>query len=218
VIEPMELVRPQAQVPASIGASLDELLGRYREDVRAAPRPARFLRAVARFVRIVVTSLVLTVFTGLLVALTVPALFGYKNLIVMSGSMEPRIHTADVVIVKQISPIDAKVGDVVTFKDPTEDRLISHRVRSMHVSDGMVHFETKGDANNDVQKWEVPSNGNIGRVDYHLYKLGYILFWIERPWGRIVLVVVPALLLGAVEIKRIWQPKRKEPEDDAEAA
>jgi hypothetical protein len=27
------------------------------------------------------------------------------------------------------------------------------------------------------------------------------------PWGRMVLVVVPALLLGVAEIRRVWRPR-----------
>ena len=37
----------------------------------------------------------------------------------MSGSMQPAIHTGDVVVDESIAPAEARVGDVVTFKDPT---------------------------------------------------------------------------------------------------
>ena len=87
---------------------------------------------------------------------------------------------------------------------------------SIVVKDGTVTFTTKGDAVNAVQTWSVPANGHIGRVVAHLWHLGYLLWWVSRPWGRIMLVVIPVLLLGGYEIKRIWAPDRDE--DDAEPA
>jgi signal peptidase len=165
---------------------------------------------VLRFVRIVVTSFVVTVLTGLLLILTIPTFFGYRNMVVLSGSMEPTIHTGDIVISRGISPLRAHVGDVVTFRDPAADRLISHRVRSMHVYNGSAHFVTKGDASNAVQKWQVPVDGRIGRVDLRLSRLGYVLGWVTTRWGRMLLVVVPALLLGTVEVVRIWRPRKKD--------
>jgi hypothetical protein len=44
----------------------------------------------------------------------------------------------------------------------------------------------------------------VGRVILHLWKLGYLLFWVSRPWGRVLLLVIPVLLLGIFEIRRIW--------------
>jgi signal peptidase I len=69
---------------------------------------------------------------GLLLALTLPRLFGMPVLVVLSGSMEPALATGDVVIESRISPLDEKVGDVVTVRDPERpERLITHRVRSI---------------------------------------------------------------------------------------
>ena len=136
--------------------------------------------------------------TALLVLLTLPLLFGFHNFTVMSGSMEPTIHTGDVVIDERISPLDARIGDIVTFRDPTDhSKLITHRVRRIEVRGDTVLFQTKGDATNSVQKWSVPTDGRVGRVILHLWKLGYFVFWVSRPWGRVLLVIIPVLWLGA---------------------
>lgn len=145
---------------------------------------------------------------GLLLTLTVPRLLGKPVLVVLTGSMEPSIATGDVVIESRISPLDARVGDVVTFRDPERaERLITHRVRRVHANGDEVSFTTKGDANNTVETWQVAQQGGIGRVEYRLPKLGYVVAWISKPAGRLLLVVIPALLLGALELKRIWLPK-----------
>jgi signal peptidase len=148
-------------------------------------------------------------FAGVIVlAVTLPNAFGLRDLTVLSGSMEPTISTGDVVVERQISPLDARLGDVVSFKDPEDASiLITHRVQSMVVHDGVVSFVTKGDANTGVERWKVSSDGTIGKVEYHVWRLGYFLSWVRGPLGRVVLVVVPALILGAYELVRIWRPR-----------
>jgi signal peptidase len=131
-----------------------------------------------------------------------------RDLTVLSGSMEPTIHTGDVVVEHQISPLDAQIGDVVSFKDPDDPGvLITHRIQDMQVHDGTVEFVTKGDANTGVERWKISAGGQIGRVEYHVWRLGYLLYWIRGRLGRLLLVVLPALLLGAYELLRIWRPK-----------
>ena len=148
------------------------------------------------------------VLAGLLLTLTVPRALGKPVLVVLTGSMEPQLATGDLVIESRISPIDAKVGDVVTFRDPERpDRLITHRVRHIQRDGDAVSFVTKGDANNTVETWQIDRAGSIGRVEVRAPKLGYVVAWITGPLARIFLVVIPAILLGALELKRIWLPK-----------
>jgi signal peptidase I len=175
----------------------------------------RFLGA--RIVSAVVLWTIGGVLFGVCMAVTIPFFFGVKSLTVLSGSMEPTIHVGDIVVVRQISPLDARVGDVVTFRDPAaRDKLITHRVRAMSVAGGVVSFETKGDANTSVERWTIGTDGTIGLVMYRVPKLGYILFYVHGTLGRLLLVVVPALLLGGYEILRIWRPARAEAGESTE--
>jgi signal peptidase len=139
--------------------------------------------------------------------------------------MEPTIQVGDVVVVEQISPLSATIGDVVTFRDPDDlERLITHRVRDVTARGSHVTIQTKGDANTAIESWSVSADGTIGRVVYRVPKIGYALFWIRGRYGRLILVVLPALMLGAYELWRIWRPARRgderEPQEtrDAEAA
>jgi signal peptidase len=176
-------------------------------------RPSRPRVEAAWPVRVLGTLagwIVMGAITGLLVALTIPGLFGYHNFIEMSGSMEPTIHVGDLVIDHSISPLDVRIGDVVTFKDPqAQTKLITHRVRSMSVHGSYVRFATKGDAVNSVQHWDVGVNGRVGRVVTHIPRLGYALFWATTRLGRLLLLFVPAVSLGLTELIRIWRPRRK---------
>jgi signal peptidase len=149
---------------------------------------------------------------GICMAVTLPFFLGVKSLTVLSGSMEPTIHVGDIVVVRQIEAVDAGVGDVVTFRDPMDpDKLVTHRVRRISVADGGVEFETKGDANTGTEHWRIADDGTIGLVLYRVPRIGYVLFYIHGTIGRFALVVLPALLLGAYEIWRIWAPSRNAP-------
>ena len=70
-----------------------------------------------------------------------------------------------------------------------------------------MHVVTRGDANSGSERWSVGARGRVGRVAYRIPKLGYVTVAAGTPLGRILFVVVPALLLGVSEIRRVWRPR-----------
>jgi signal peptidase len=164
----------------------------------------RVLRAPLRFVAMTVAGFAI----GIALALAAPLAFDARPLVVLSGSMEPALHTGDVSVVRSIAPIDARPGDIVTFRDPDNaKRLITHRVRAMRVQGDAVVFRTRGDANNVSERWRVPASGEIGRVMYRIPKLGWVLSY-ARSKGLFVLLLGGALaLLLVLELTAIWRPE-----------
>ena len=144
---------------------------------------------------------------ALLLAAALPLVLGGTSMVVRSGSMTPAIRTGDVVAVRPMLPTEAEVGDIVTFKDPAgSDRLLVHRVRAISRSGDEVEVITKGDANSTQESWKVAADGTIGTVSYRVPALGFAVGWIGSPAGRIGLVILPALLLAAMLLRRIWRP------------
>jgi signal peptidase len=142
-------------------------------------------------------------------AVLVPIAFQLRPYTVLSGSMEPAIATGDVVLTETIAPGRARVGDVVTFRDPSrERRLITHRVRSIRIARGVAEVVTRGDANQAPERWTVAADGRIGRVVYKVPRVGRLAAAGGTPPGRILLIVVPAVILGAAELRRVWRPAR----------
>jgi signal peptidase I len=159
-----------------------------------------------RRLRLLVIWVVVGVVFGTLLAATAPLAIGDRSFTVLSGSMTPAIETGDVVVTEPISPLSARVGDIVTFLDPEgTGKLFSHRVQSVHSEGAEVEFVTRGDANTSTEHWNVAADGDIGRVVYRLPKLGYALAWSGSGPGRIALFVVPALLLCGLGLARIWR-------------
>ena len=147
---------------------------------------------------------------ALLLAAALPLVFGSTSMVVRSGSMTPAIRTGDVVVVRPIAPTEAAIGDIVTFKDPAgSGRLLVHRVRAIARSGDQVEVITKGDANNTQEGWKVAADGTIGTVAYRVPALGFAVSWINTPAGRIGLIIVPALLLTASLLARIWRPSAR---------
>jgi signal peptidase I len=143
---------------------------------------------------------------GIAAVVSLSGLFGYQSFTVLSGSMEPTISTGDVILVRKISPLEARIGDVVTFRSPEQPtKIVSHRVRSMQVADGLVRFVTRGDANTGAERWQVPANGQIGRVAVHVPKLGYVTNRAGSRFGKLIFLVIPALVLLVSEVLRFWR-------------
>ena len=151
---------------------------------------------------------------GLVLAAGLPTVVGLRGFTVMSGSMEPAISTGDIVVNRQIVATAAKTGDVVTFSDPEgSGKLITHRVTSITPDGRQLRFITKGDANSGVERWSIPTGDRIGRVVYKLPQLGFYFAWTRKPFGLVGLVGVPALLLGGMELRKIW----RKPDDPVDA-
>jgi signal peptidase I len=181
-------------------------------------RTGRRVPLSLRLARIATTSVLLGVGLGIFGVIVAPSLVGGRSLTVLSGSMEPALHVGDVVIDSRVSPADVRVGDIVTFSDPEgTGKLITHRVRRVRISEGTATVVTKGDNTNAVERWDVPASGSVGRVEYRVPLLGFLVFWLHGPLGRLGLIVVPALLLAGFELWRIWRPQRPRHLGDAPA-
>jgi signal peptidase I len=171
-----------------------------------------------RLARIGAVSVAIGLGIGIFGVVAAPALFGGRSLTVMSGSMEPAVGVGDVVINSRVSPTGLRVGDIVTFSDPeSTGKLITHRVRRVRIADGTAHVVTKGDNTNAVERWDMPAGGSLGRVEFRVPLLGFLVFWLHGPFARIGLIVIPALLLAGFELWRIWRPQRSGPLGDAAA-
>ncbi|MEK6252320.1 MAG: signal peptidase I [Actinomycetota bacterium] len=153
---------------------------------------------------------------GMVVAVTVPAAFGLRPMTVLTGSMRPTIQPGDMVVDERIPPSQIRVGDIVTFQEPHGTRTITHRVRDISISEGQAHVTTRGDANDTVEKWQVPVTGNVGRVAYTVPKIGYPVTWSHTRNGRLALVSIPALILAFWAMLRIWRSTEDEEPEEGE--
>ena len=153
----------------------------------------------------------------------VPSLFGYAPMIVLTDSMvgnnEDNFNGGDLIFVKTVKPEEVKKGDVISFFDPQGNgtSITSHRVVEVLKENGEISFKTKGDNNNTEDKLPVPSENLAGvYTGFKIVGAGRVAMFMQTPWGLIVCVVVPILLLiGWDAVRRARYNKKHEEDKDA---
>ncbi|HEY3363726.1 MAG TPA: signal peptidase I [Symbiobacteriaceae bacterium] len=139
----------------------------------------------------------------------VPDILGHKVLTVLSGSMEPTIHTGDVIIVKPLkNPAEeVKDGDIITFRTSEQaNMLITHRVQgTVMVNKKPSAFATKGDANQSPDLAVVLPGQIVGRYQWRVPYFGYVSTFIRTPVGIALLVILPGVILIGLEFRKMWK-------------
>lgn len=169
-------------------------------------------------------ALIITVYTAVSSRIKgVPEVFGLQMYEVLSGSMEPGIHTGSVIFDKPgINPKSLKVGDVITFKASDDPKmLITHRIVQVKTQDGAPAFQTKGDANDAADPELVPAANLVAQYDnITIPYLGFYLSFMKSKTGIIVLIMVPGALLIITtmiglfrEILKLEKDKKTDPVD-----
>lgn len=147
---------------------------------------------------------------GLLAVTIGPRFLPYQALIVRSGSMSPTIPTGSIVFYKKIASDKVKVGDVIVFDKPgTTNEKVTHRVYKIGNSATGRYAVTKGDANGTPDDWRVPLAGTGWIAMFHLPSVGYALVYLQSTLARLLLLVIPAILLGAITLYEIWQERAR---------
>lgn len=153
----------------------------------------------------------------------VPSLFGYAPMIVLTDSMvgnnEDNFSGGDLIFVKTVKPEEVTKGDVISYFDPQGNgtSITSHRVIDVINEDGNISFKTKGDNNNTEDKLPVPAEKLAGvYTGFKIVGAGRVAMFMQTPWGLIICVVVPILLLiGWDAVRRARYNKKHEGDKDA---
>jgi len=129
---------------------------------------------------------------------------------VASGSMEPYLKVGSLVVTRPVSPEEIAVGDIITFEPASGETMITHRVISVEEG-SLLHFITKGDANGKPDPVTVPAQNVAGKICFHLPFMGYVTEFLKTPWGFVLSLIIPAVIIIAMYIWSIWQTlgKRK---------
>lgn len=126
----------------------------------------------------------------------VPGLFGYKPLIVLSGSMKSEINVGDLVIVKKVDINKLNKNDIIAFKT-NNNTVVTHRILEINKDDNKTCFITKGDSNNIKDKDEVCEKSVVGKYVLKISKLGSVILFIQKPLG-FTLILTVVLFIGTI--------------------
>ena len=126
------------------------------------------------------------------------SMFGYRYYTVLTDSMSPEFSSGDMIIVKLLNADTIKTGDVITFNPSSgSEAYLTHRVTEKiedYQGTGVTCFRTKGDANNTDDSFLIDESRVIGKVQFHVPKMGTVMRFFQLRWY----FVVPLFLLGIV--------------------
>ncbi len=146
--------------------------------------------------------------SGLLVAFAIctVAAIGYarlqnlKILSVQSGSMQPAIRRGDAVLVLQ-GTAHLDVGTIISYRSLLNPKVvITHRI--VMIDRARNVFITKGDVLAEADP-PIHPDRIIGRVNHSIPLVGFVLNFMRRPVGLLVVVYAPACGLIIGETQRL---------------
>ena len=140
----------------------------------------------------------LTILLAIAVLILVPPLLGYQRYVITGGSMGGALPRGSIAYDEVVPTERIRVGDVITYRPPNSDRLLTHRVvwigRRRH---GVRMYRTRGDASwaPDPRAILLPNDGQA-RVVFHVPLAGYVLAALSVKAIRIGAIGVPALAIA----------------------
>lgn len=117
-----------------------------------------------------------------------PNFLGYKNFIIVSGSMEPTIMTGDAIFVKEVSQNEIKVNDIISFNQGGV--ITTHRIIDIVEDKGVKIYTTKGDNNNAEDKEKVTYEQIEGKYQFKINGFGKIVEILQSKVTLILLVLI----------------------------
>jgi signal peptidase len=180
------------------------------ENADGGPEVAADAAPPVRRRRVLLTGLAMlatAVLVGYCLLLVVPSVLGFQRYVLVGGSMEPTIHRGSLVFDRVTPVADLHVGDVITYVPPGLTHPLSHRIVHIgHDQAGAPVFLTRGDANSVRDPWRFTlDDATQARVAFAVPYAGYPLWLLGSPLSRLVLIGIPALLIGAVTARRLWR-------------
>jgi signal peptidase len=139
-----------------------------------------------------------------------PSMAGYQRFIILTGSMTGTYDRGSIVFDKPVPTASLKVGDPITYNPPpgfTSQGRVSHRIyRITRGKDGVRIYQTKGDANKSPDIWHFTlPRPTQDEVKFHIPEVGYLFLILSIRDYRLVLVGVPAILIGLNELRKLWR-------------
>ncbi|MCR4760922.1 MAG: signal peptidase I [Oscillospiraceae bacterium] len=164
--------------------------------------------SVIRTVLVYLLAILIVLFAVLFAADKSPSksVFGFRYYVVLTPSMEPELSPGDMVFVKITDSASIQVNDVITFNPSgSNDAYLTHRVVEKldnFEGSGVTCFRTKGDANDTADSFLIDESRVVGKVKFHIPKLGTVLRFIQLRWYFIVPLVI--LFFAFLELMKYY--------------
>ena len=172
-----------------------------------------------------ISTLLVIIVVILAILLVGVRLVGLTPYTVLSGSMEPTYHVGSLIYVKDVLPEKIEKGMPITFVVNEDLLVATHRVVDIAVAETKMepvldeagnpmldengeevlqevaleeptyYFQTKGDANEDVDGSLVHHKNVIGTPVFSIPLLGYLSSWLQTRQGMIMGISIALVIL-----------------------
>lgn len=161
--------------------------------VHGGPTPHAVFRDVVDWGRVVVGTVargVVATLLGLALWAAAPAVIGWQPTTVMTGSMEPRLTSGDVVVSRPVASGEVRTGKILLADDPDQSgHLRMHRYVEEGPGGTLI---TKGDANPQQDSTPLERSAVHGVAFLRIPFVGAPVLWLRQgEWAKVV-----ALALG----------------------
>lgn len=161
------------------------------------------------------TTILLIVLILAVGALFLPRILGMTPLAVLSGSMEPTYHVGSLIYVKDADPEEVQVGEPITFKI-SDDTMVTHRV--VAIDQEAKTFQTKGDANDNVDGGAVAYENLVGKPVFTIPYMGYLAVYANTTTGMIITVTIILVILILTFLPDFLMKGNEEEKDEKKEA
>lgn len=165
-------------------------------ETRAPTTARRTVNAVALFVFVLCI--------GLFCLALAPLALGYRQVVVVSGSMAPTLNVADIVVVDDPEDTSVVLGTVIDYETPDGHEI--HRVVEI-LPDS---FRTKGDANRTADSDLVARDSVSGVGVFLVPFIGLPYVWLENgDWLKLGALMTLFLAAGYFSRSAWLRPPRR---------
>ncbi len=159
-----------------------------------------------RFTDILFVATVLAALALAALLVVYPKARGYETYVITGKSMTGSIGRGALIYSEPVPVGELRVGDVITFAPPGSSKPVTHRLIGIErgQSDEPV-FRTQGDNVLSPDPWEMtPSTPTTPRYVAQIPYLGYVVAAFSLPVGRVLLILLPAVLVALGILRRVW--------------
>jgi len=128
-----------------------------------------------------------------------PSILGVQLLSIQTDSMYPFMNAGDLAIDFDIQSQDKsflRPKDIITYWTVIEGKRVlnTHRIENIYDGGGYLIFETKGDANTNVDPLTVHESEVVGVYKFHIPGIGKVFDYLQEPVGFFLIVLIPVIL------------------------
>jgi len=101
---------------------------------------------------------------------------------------------------------ELKIGDIITFYSNTIDTggyTVTHRIVDIYKNNGVIYYTTKGDNNMDKDAGLITIDNVVGKCKFIIPSIGKMQIFITSRAGWILIILIPALGIILMDIKKL---------------